>query len=108
LYEKNKMKKSVISIVLGILSLLYYPFLLIFGEQIWKIARTYYLERYNLMIAGVIFVLFAILGIIFSIQARKSGEKLLSTIGIVLSFLGLLIVVGFVSFIYLVGRFWGG
>jgi hypothetical protein len=33
---------------------------------------------------------------------------LLSTIGIILSFLGLLIVVGFVSFIYLVGRFWGG
>jgi uncharacterized membrane protein len=107
--------KNLISILFGVLSLLYYPFGVAFDEKILKIAKElgskyglYFLYNYELIITGSIFILFAILGIIFGIKARKSGEKLLSTIGVALSFLGLLIVIGFVSFIYLVGRFWGG
>ena len=101
-------KKSFISIVLGILSLLYYPFLVVFGEQTLKIARKYYLDRYELIITGSLFVLFALIGIILGIKARKSEGKLPATIGIILSSIGLVTVVSFISFIYLVGYFWGG
>jgi hypothetical protein len=112
--EKLK-KKSLISITLGIVSLLYFPYLRTFDEQILGLLdaistkyHLYWIYDHSLIITAFPFGLFAILGIIFGIKTRKSGEKLLSTIGIILSFLGLLIVVGFVSFIYLVGHFWGG
>jgi hypothetical protein len=112
--EKIK-KKGLISITLGIVSLFYFPYLRTFDKQILSLLNAistkyhlYWIYDHSLIITASPFVLFAILGIIFSIKARKSEEKLFSTIGIVLSFLGLLIVVGCVSFIYLVGRFWGG
>jgi hypothetical protein len=112
--EKLK-KKSLISIISGIVSLLYFPYLRTFDDQILRLLdiistkyHSYWIYDYSLVITSFPFILFAIIGIIFGIEGRKLEGKLVSTIGIVLSSLGLLIVVSFVSFIYLVGRFWGG
>jgi len=79
-------------------SLFYFPYLRTFDEQILSLLdaistkyHLYWIYDHSLIITASPFILFALLGIIFGIQARKSGEKLLSTIGVILSFLSLLI-----------------
>jgi len=108
-------KRGLASIILGGLSLFYLPFLRSFDDRILEMLdiiatkyHLYYLYDHALVITASIFILFALVGIILGIQGRKSEGKVVSTIGIILSSLGLLIVISFVSFVYLVGYFWGG
>jgi len=54
---------------------------------------------YFFILIAFFFVLLAVIGMVLGIQGRKSENKLFATIGIILSGVGLIITMGFVSFI---------
>lgn len=94
----NRNKNGALSIIFGIIGLIYLPFLFLFGEKIWEIIGMLYIGA-----LGFLFGIFSLLALIFGILGLKSPKRELAILGIILSLIGLLIIVGFNLIVYVLG-----
>lgn len=94
----SRNKSGILSIIFGIIGLIYLPFLFLFGEKIWEIIGMLYIGA-----LGFLFSIFSLLALIFGILGLKSPKRKLAILGIVLSLIGLVIIVGFNLLVYVLG-----
>jgi hypothetical protein len=99
--------KAIVSLILGIVSLGYYPFLGILEEKLHFGEFSFF----GIFLGGIVFGLISISGLILGFQGRKSTKRKLAIAGIILSTIGLLaiiiIIISFFTYIFL-RYFWGG
>jgi len=100
--KSNTEGKAVLSLILGLIgSLMWYPFLIIFGGIL-----RWVLTAFQVAIIGSILLLIPIMGLLFGVQGKKSTKKKMALVGIVFSTVGLIGgILDILYFLYLLGYF---